>query len=181
MTAFGYAHAEDFDVIVTIDCDGQHEPQRIPRFVSACVDGDVDIVSGSRYLRRYSGDSQPPAGRRRVNRLITDQLNTDLDLQITDAFCGFKAYRVAAIQELQLSEFGYALPLELWVQAARNNLKIIEIPVPLIYLDESRSFGGALDDELTRLSYYRRVIQRSLLGHQGAPSTSQHGLCPESA
>src|SRR5688572_16595016 len=45
-TAFDYALAGDFDVLVTIDCDGQHEPQRIPEFVEACTDA-VDIVSGS--------------------------------------------------------------------------------------------------------------------------------------
>jgi dolichol-phosphate mannosyltransferase len=54
------------------------------------------------------------------------------------------------------------MPLELWVQAARAGWRIKEFPVPLIYLDEKRSFGGMLDDEKTRLEYYHQVIQRSL-------------------
>ena len=181
LSAFAYAHAERYDVMVTIDCDGQHEPQRIPRFVADCADREVDIVSGSRYLRRYSGDSHPPAGRRLINRLITSQLNAELGLLITDAFCGFKAYRVAAIQRLQLSETGYGLPLQLWVRAARHNLNIVEIPVPLIYLDEKRSFGGALDDGRTRLAYYRQVIQHSLRADECTPTPSRRGLCREGA
>ncbi|MCR9119727.1 MAG: glycosyltransferase family 2 protein, partial [bacterium] len=36
ITAFQYAIEHDFEFIVTIDCDGQHEPQRIPRFVHVC-------------------------------------------------------------------------------------------------------------------------------------------------
>jgi dolichol-phosphate mannosyltransferase len=160
MTAFDYAAEHKFDVVVMIDCDGQHEPQRIPRFVASCQ--DVDIVSGSRYLKRYSTDSAPPPGRRFINQLITAELNEQLGFGITDAFCGFKAYRVEAVKRLQLTETGYAMPLELWVQAAAHNLRIIEIPVPLIYLDEDRSFGGVLDDSDTRLKYYRQIIDESL-------------------
>ena len=54
------------------------------------------------------------------------------------------------------------MPLELWVQAAHAGLRIIELPVPLIYLDESRSFGVVLDDGATRLDYYHSVIHRSM-------------------
>ena len=160
MTAFTYASQQKFDYLVTIDCDGQHEPLRIPRFVRAC--GTADIVSGSRYLKRYPTDSDPPAQRRFINHLITAELNECLRLRLTDAFCGFKSYRVAALEVLQLTEAGYAMPLELWVEAAAHRLRILEVPVPLIYLDDSRSFGGSLDDAETRLTYYRRVICRSL-------------------
>jgi dolichol-phosphate mannosyltransferase len=161
LTAFEYAAEQRYEVLVTIDCDGQHEPQRIPQFVAACR-GDVDIVSGSRYLRRYSGDSLPPRDRQAINREITLELNRRLGLHLTDAFCGFKAYRVAALQRMTVTETGYGMPLELWVQAAHLGLKIVELPVPLIYLDERRSFGGALDHAAARLKYYRDLIDRSL-------------------
>jgi dolichol-phosphate mannosyltransferase len=52
--------------------------------------------------------------------------------------------------------------LELWVQAAHQNLRIVEFPVPLIYLDEARAFGGSLDNAETRLKYYREIIDRSV-------------------
>ncbi len=163
-TAFAYAGQHNFEYLVTIDCDGQHEPLRIPRFVRAC--GTADIVSGSRYLKRYPADSDPPAQRRFINHLITAELNECLQLRLTDAFCGFKSYRVAALRSLRLTEPGYAMPLELWVEAAALGLRILEVPVPLIYLDDSRSFGGTLDDAETRLVYYRQVICRSLKSAQ---------------
>jgi hypothetical protein len=59
------------------------------------------------------------------------------------------------------TETGYAMPLEVWVQAAAAGLSIVELPVPLVYLDLARSFGGALDDAATRLAYYRRVLDRA--------------------
>jgi dolichol-phosphate mannosyltransferase len=159
-TAFQYARDETYDVLVTIDCDGQHQPRRIPQFVEACT--DVDIVSGSRYLERFAGDSLPPPERQRINRQITAELNRLLGLALTDAFCGFKAYRVGALSRLSITEPGYGMPLELWVQAAAAGLRIKELPVPLIYLDEKRSFGGSLDDAARRYQYYQEVLRRSL-------------------
>jgi dolichol-phosphate mannosyltransferase len=159
-TAFRYTIEHGFDGVVTIDCDGQHEPKRIPRFVAAAK--SVDIVSGSRYLKQYPGDSEPPAQRRWINQQITAEINRRLGLSLTDAFCGFKAYRTSALKQFDIQETGYAMPLELWVQAACLRLKIIELPVPLIYLDEKRSFGGVLDDAATRLEYYHDVLDRSL-------------------
>ena len=160
LTAFQYALENEFEFIVTIDCDGQHEPQRIPRFVTACE--HVDIVSGSRYLKVFAGDSEPPTDRRRINWQITLELNQRLGVQLTDAFCGFKAYRVEALKRLRLTETGYAMPIELWVQVVAAGLEIGELPVPLIYLDESRSFGGELDDAQTRVDHYNEVLERSL-------------------
>jgi glycosyltransferase involved in cell wall biosynthesis len=159
--AFDFAIRGGYDILVTIDCDGQHQPQLIPKFVETCGRGDVDIVSGSRYLRRFPGDSDPPEARRRVNRLITEELHRRLGLRLTDAFCGFKAYCVPALAKLELSETGYAMPLELWVRAVQLGLRIVELPVPLIYLDEKRSFGGALDDVDTRLAVYRAVLEKA--------------------
>jgi dolichol-phosphate mannosyltransferase len=146
---------------VTIDCDGQHQPRLIPDFIAAAADGSADIVSGSRYLVRFPGDSEPPAARRRINAEITAEINGRLGLALTDAFCGFKAYTRQALDRLRVREFGYAMPLEVWVQAAAAGLRIVELPVPLVYLDLARSFGGALDDAATRLAYYRSVLDRA--------------------
>ena len=161
ITAFEYAIEHDFEILVTIDCDGQHEPQLIEEFVEVCRETDADIVSGSRYLKTFDENSQPPAQRRWINLRVTRDLNERLGFNLTDAFCGFKAYRVNALRRIKLTETGYAMPLELWVQAACARLAVREVAVPLIYLDENRSFGGALDDGETRLNYYNDVLRRS--------------------
>jgi glycosyltransferase involved in cell wall biosynthesis len=161
-TAFAETLAGDWDGLVTIDCDGQHQPRLIPAFVAAATrPGGPAIVSGSRYLARFAGDSEPPEARRRINAEITAELNRRLGLGISDAFCGFKAYSRRALEALEVTETGYAMPLEVWVQAAAVGLVVAELAVPLVYLDESRSFGGALDDAATRLAYYRRVLDRA--------------------
>ncbi len=159
-TAFEYAIVLRYDVLVTIDCDGQHEPQRIAQL--AAQSEHADIISGSRYLMAEEPSDRVPVERRRINQIITAELNERLGLQLSDAFCGFKAYRTSALAQLALAETGYAMPLELWVQAACHGLSIQEAPVPLIYLEEERSFGGALDAAETRLEYYRQVIDRAV-------------------
>ncbi|MBX3421592.1 MAG: glycosyltransferase family 2 protein [Pirellulaceae bacterium] len=163
-TAFQFAIEQDYECLVTLDCDGQHQPQRIPRFVAASQ--HADIVSGSRYLKQYSGDSTPPSERLFINRQVTRDLNELLQCNLTDAFCGFKAYRVSALKQLKIQDDGYAMPLEVWVQAAMLGLSVIEVPVPLIYLDLNRSFGGALDNGQQRLNYYRQCIHQSVQAMQ---------------
>ena len=139
-----FALENEYDVLVTIDCDGQHQPHLIPDLVAATR--TADVVSGSRYLQPFDGNTSAPADRRAINVQMTTVLNRVLGLQLTDSFCGFKAYRVAPLAKLELTENGYAMPLEFWVRAADHGLTIREYPVPRVYLEEERSFGGALDD-----------------------------------
>ncbi len=164
-TAFEYALENEYDVLVTIDCDGQHQPQLIPEMAAAVRAGQhdaIDMISGSRYLKTFDGDSRPPEERRRVNMEITAWLNCQFRWTLTDAFCGFKAYHVPSLAKLKITELGYAMPLQLWVQIAALGWKIAEFPVPLIYLEEHRSFGGSLDDARRRRAYYFEVLKREL-------------------
>ena len=158
--AFDYASANDYDVVVTLDADGQHEPAYVPMFLAELA--SADIVSGSRYLKRFDGHWVPPPDRRRINRVVTQELEKCFGLTLTDAFCGFKAYRVDALVRMRLTEPGYAMPLQLWAQAAHLGLRIVEVPVQLIYYPcLARSFGGTLDKPEVRLRYYRDVLRKA--------------------
>ena len=167
--AFEFACQNNFDWIITIDCDHQHEPSYIPRFHSEIEKDDVDIISGSRYLRRTTaGWAHVPSERIAINKRITNVLNKNLRIRLTDAFCGFKAYRTSAVLKLKLSERGYGMPLQLWIQAGRKSLRVREIPVPLIYHDPKRNFGGILEDPEERLAYYMEIIEGELGYNVGA-------------
>jgi dolichol-phosphate mannosyltransferase len=146
----------DFQVLVTMDCDGQHEPSRIPVLLEAIH--DADIVSGSRYLRDFRQDTPAPADRASINALITREINARYGLHLTDAFCGFKAYRRSAVEALRITEPGWGMPLQLWVQAAHLGLRVKEVAVPRLYLDPKRAFGGVLNNPDERLVYYRKVL-----------------------
>lgn len=160
--AFRWSQCYGFDWLITMDCDQQHEPASLPDFYAAIARDDADVISGSRYLGSDACGAPPPADRRAINAALTGQINEHLGLKITDAFCGYKAYRVSAIKKLELDEAGYAFPLQFWVQAAAHDLRVIEVPIRLIYNDAERSFGGPLDDSQRRLSYYNTVLAREL-------------------
>jgi dolichol-phosphate mannosyltransferase len=160
--ALRFAACRGYDWVVTMDCDEQHEPARIPAFIEAARRDDADLISGSRYLVEHPGDDAAPPDRRRINRVVTDLIEQVLGLKLTDSFCGFKAHRVKAMQGLRLDEPGYAFPLQFWVQCVRAGLRVREIAVPRIYRDQSREFGGTLDDPAARLQHYLEVFVREL-------------------
>ncbi|MEL6796021.1 MAG: glycosyltransferase family 2 protein [Planctomycetota bacterium] len=163
--AFRWAAVDGFDWVITIDCDEQHEPESLPLFFEAMRADTADVISGSRYLvplAEQNPDTCPPEDRREINGLITTELNERLGLGLTDAFCGFKAYRVRSLAGLNFDEDGYAFPMQFWVQAVAAGLRIAEVPIRLIYNDLTRSFGGPLDDRNNRLAHYRRVLHCEL-------------------
>jgi dolichol-phosphate mannosyltransferase len=174
ISAFEYALCQEVAVLVSMDCDGQHEPSRIPVLLEALH--DADIVSGSRYLRDFRQDTLAPQDRRRINREVTGELNERFGLNLTDAFCGFKAYRREALARLHITETGWGMPLQLWIQAARAGLRIKEVAVPRLYLDPNRAFGGVLDDATERLTYYRSVIDAAQ-AESSAPTRAREASC----
>ncbi len=176
--AFRWACCYKFDWVITIDCDEQHEPESIPAFIEAIKNHDADIISGSRYLNHHAEDiGLPPADRRKINKTITHLVNEILETKITDAFCGFKAYRTKAVNSLDLTETGYAFPLQFWVQAKAKGLITKELPIRLIYNDPNRTFGGPLDNQESRLKHYLSIFDTELQKH-----TDQFGhLCTKCA
>ena len=159
--AFAYAIQEKYEYLITLDCDEQHEPADILDFVMAV--GVQDIVSGSRYHpeSRCVG-TPPPEDRRRIGREITERVNEITGFNLTDAFCGFKVYTVESLKKLHLTEHSYGAPIELWMQAWKAGLSVVEKPIALKYLDSQRTFGGELDNAETRLRYYHSIIDREL-------------------
>jgi glycosyltransferase involved in cell wall biosynthesis len=156
LRGFAEVIAEGYDFLITMDSDGQHRPSWIPRFFDEIPNWDV--VSGSRYHSEIDGNGVAPADRRRINAEVTNVINQITGFSLTDAFCGFKAYRVEALKRLDLRESGYAMPLQFWMQAKVFGLRVAEMPVSRIYDDPNRKFGGDLDVPETRLAYYLDTV-----------------------
>lgn len=173
--AFCFARRSGFDWLITMDCDGQHEASHIPRFLEVAAAGNADIISGTRYPNGFELGGDAPEDRRQINRRITAILNHRLGLNLTDAFCGFKAFRVGALNELCITVPGYAMPMQMWVQAAAKGLRIVELDVPLIYNDPNRYFGGRLDDPQVRFRHYVEVFEKELARGLARPCATHSG------
>ncbi len=167
---FHFALCYGYSWVITMDCDFQHEPEYIPFFIEAIQADNADIISGSRYMADSEVRNMPPGDRRYINSQIVRLMQERLALVLTDAFCGFKAYRTEAVNRLKLTEKGYAFPLELWCQAVKAELRIKEMPISLIYNDPNRCFGGQLNDPAQRLKHYKTVLEKSMVRAELAPA-----------
>jgi glycosyltransferase involved in cell wall biosynthesis len=147
-----------YEYVITMDSDGQHRPDWIPEFFNLIP--EWDIVSGSRYCPESDRTGKVPEDRRAINALVTSRVNEITGFSLTDSFCGFKAYRVAALKMLSITEFGYAMPLQVWMQAKHFGLRVIERPVSRIYDDPNRRFGGELDNPDVRLRLYLDTLEK---------------------
>jgi dolichol-phosphate mannosyltransferase len=171
LRGFRFAIERGYRSVITLDADGQHSPFLLKTFFRAiephCGDRcdcrpKADFVWGSRYLQGYRRLAPAFQARQEVNKTVTRRLNALTGYALTDAFCGFRAYRTEAIEALDLTETGYGMFMQMTLQAAHADLSIREIPVPLIYLDETRNFQDVFRDTRARLTYYHRVIDAEL-------------------
>ncbi|MHB8567549.1 MAG: glycosyltransferase family 2 protein [Nitrososphaerales archaeon] len=116
----------DVDVMITIDGDGQHDPDEIPRLLEPIVNGTADIVVGSRFL----GDKNAIPSHRKIGNKLLNSLTVS---GISDTQCGFRAYGREAIQSILPSEMGMGADSEILMEASRQHLRIVEVPVSVKY------------------------------------------------
>ncbi|MDA4118182.1 MAG: glycosyltransferase family 2 protein [Thaumarchaeota archaeon] len=114
------------EVMITLDGDDQHDPADIPKLLDPLTKGHADIVIGARF---HDSNKGIPSYRRAGNRL----LNAVTMDGISDTQSGFRAYDKKAIQALRPSESGMGVDSEILMDASRQGLRIIEVPVSVRY------------------------------------------------
>jgi hypothetical protein len=121
--------------MLTLDSDGQHDPDQIPRVIEPILKKESDIVIGSRFLAKPDKHNVPKyryAGIKTITR-ITQYASYD---ELTDAQSGFRAYGKRALSRIKLTESGMSVSTEILLKAKEMNLIIKEVPVTIRYEDE---------------------------------------------
>jgi len=108
---------QDWDIIVTLDGDGQHSPIDIPKLLDPITDGEADIVVGTRFTNE-SADIIP-LYRRFGIRVITWLYNVGNKQKLSDVQCCFRAFGRDAISRLGITETGFSFSIEMLVKARR--------------------------------------------------------------
>lgn len=136
-TGIEYALRHGARYIVTFDADGQHDAACIPTLITAL--GDADIALGSRFL----GKEIEGASTRRIALLKTATVvsNTLSGMKLTDAHCGFRAFRAAAAPKLVITQDRMAHASELLRKIKTSKLRVVEVPVTVRYTEHSMSKG----------------------------------------
>ena len=106
----------DTDILVTIDADGQHRPEDIPKVIEPIKKGDADLVIGSRFLDRSA--EKIPEYRKLGIKIITKVTNSSLKNKITDSQSGFRAYSKKVISELNVSDMGMGISTEILIKSS---------------------------------------------------------------
>ena len=125
---FNYVRDLDFDVLVTIDGDGQFLPSEIPRLIEPIKKNKYDVVIGYRFI-----DSEMPAYRKFGNKLLDKLTNAASDLPFRDTQSGYRAYTKKAIQQISFTAKGFGADSEILVSASRHALRIGEEKVTVKY------------------------------------------------
>jgi len=130
-SGFRIALKERVDITVTLDADMQHNPEDIPSLLAPIVDGNAEIVIGSRIVEN---NNEMPAYRRAGVRLITKLVQYN-GVPVKDAQSGFRAYSLKALRTIlpTLTDSGYGLITESLAEASRYKLRIVEVPVVIRY------------------------------------------------
>jgi glycosyltransferase involved in cell wall biosynthesis len=115
------------EIIVTIDADGSHRPEEIPRLINPLFNG-IDITIGSRFLNG-NGDNTTT----KLNLMGNFMFNTLIFLltgkRITDSQTGFRAYKKHVLKELKIESTGYEIETELTIKGLKNGFKVKEEPI----------------------------------------------------
>jgi hypothetical protein len=161
-SVFDYAERRSCSALVLLDGDGQHLPQDIPDVVQPVLDGDADVVIGSRYLRRGMGTETPLY--RRVGQLILDwSISFLFGVSVTDTQSGFRALSPKAVEEITIRTNGIAVETEMLDAAKRNDLTIAERPIRVQYDVHNGQTYNPVRHGVTVLGRIAELVVRGLL------------------
>ncbi|MBI3342159.1 glycosyltransferase family 2 protein [Candidatus Curtissbacteria bacterium] len=136
-TGMEYVREKGYDVLLTFDADGQHNPKDINNLLKPVLNGKADLVIGSRLKKRQ---------RMPKDRLIINWIANIVTLALfgvfsTDSQSGLKAFSKKAIELIEITSDRMEFSSEILLEAKKNNLKIQEVPVSAIYTPYSITKG----------------------------------------
>jgi glycosyltransferase involved in cell wall biosynthesis len=137
-TLFQKALETKADIIVTIDADGQHDPEQIPTIIEPILKDGFDIVVGSRFIDSRD-DLRIPFYRSFGIKTITKFTKQASYKNLTDAQSGFRGYKRHALETMNLAEDGMQISTEILLRAGSNKLTVTEVPVKINYDVENAS------------------------------------------
>lgn len=143
-TAFKCLLEKDYDFIIEMDGDGQHDPGEIPLFINKLNETAVDIVAGSRILG--SNYKEAPLARKLFLKPLTFVLNKLTGYDISDSMCGFRAFRCRSLKKVKyifekMVEPEY-IASEMWIRFSREGLTVDEVPITLSGRKHGFSYKG---------------------------------------
>ncbi|MEM3465797.1 MAG: glycosyltransferase family 2 protein, partial [Candidatus Jordarchaeales archaeon] len=147
------------DIVVSLDADGQHDPDEIPRLLSALKNGNFDVVIGSRFL----GDiSNMPTPRILSNTITSKILNLFFKMPVTDSQSGYRAFKREVIESVKFSDPRFAAETEILIDANRKGFRIGEVRIKTLYGEEKSKIRG-FEDTIRWIKLVTKYLMLSIL------------------
>lgn len=127
-TGINYSKATRPDIVVTLDGDGQHKPEDIPRIIQPILSGDADLVLGSRFLR---GSPDMPFIKLLGNKFFVYLIRFLTGTKLTDTQTGFRALNLRALANLDLKA-NYTYVQEMIIDLCVKGFRIVEVPITVL-------------------------------------------------
>ncbi len=140
-TCLNVGRAAGVKMLITLDGDGQHNPDEIPEVIAPLQRGEADLVIGSRFLGK---DNNVARYRKFGIDVITFLYNFGGKGRITDSQSCFRAYGEQSLDVLEIREDGFGFSVETLVQARRAGLRIREASISCLYHEQSHSANPVL-------------------------------------
>ena len=140
MTGFDWALDNGYRAVLTLDADGQHDPDDIPNFLSADASGSWDLIIGQRDF------DQMPFPRRYTNPFGSWLLFKALGERILDNQSGFRLHNRDLLEMLDLTTTGFELEVEVIIQAVCHGMKVGWVKIRTIYDVDKVSYFHPLKD-----------------------------------
>jgi len=172
---FQAAKEKGADIMITLDSDGQHNPDQIPPLIESLKQG-FDLVIGSRFLR--SGDKEKvPKFRSFGIKTITKLTQAASYKDITDSQSGFRAYNKNALSKINLYEDGMAVSTEILLRAGEKKLLVAEVPITINYDTKDTSTHNPVTHGVGVLySVFQFISLRHPLAFYGLPGIALLGF-----
>ena len=155
-TGFEYSLEHGYDIILTMDSDGQHEPAEIPRFLARLQQNNADILIGGRVLERR----KMPLHRRLNNKLISKVGSWLCGQDIVDFQSGFRLMKSDVLHSITLETVRYETESELLIKAGRMGFRIDTLPIRTIYGNEISNVKP-----LREMYLFTRMFFKNLKNH----------------
>lgn len=162
-TGFQYAKDNDFDYVVTIDGDGQHNPLEIPALLDNVINNGHDISIGY----RVGHDTEMPMWRRVGKRVLDYTTSMGNGGFVTDSQCGFRAFNKKAYESIapRLKGEAFSVESEQLIKAHELGLRIVNTNVTCKYKDLDTSTKNPASHGITVLANIVWIVaeQRPML------------------
>jgi dolichol-phosphate mannosyltransferase len=154
LAGFAWGLERGYDVLVEMDADGSHQPEQLPRLLSALR--DADLVLGSRWVPGGTVENWP-VSRKLISRGGTTYARLALGLPIRDVTGGYRAFRAGTLRQLDLhdvSSQGYCFQIDLAWRAVQRGLRVVEVPITFVERErgQSKMSGAIVRESLVKVT-----------------------------